>query len=57
MIFLLKLEWKRRGNCPNSDLKASRYDVMEAEDKEDMPYNQQYLVDTSKRRKEYLFPP
>ena len=44
--FLLKLEWKRLGNCPASDLKFSSAEVMDVEDKYDTPYNHQHLVST-----------
>ena len=57
MSFLSNLEWNRRSNCPYSDLKASISHMIEAEDKEDMTYNQQYLMFTSKRRRAYRCPP
>ena len=33
MSFLSNSDWKQRGNFPDSDLKASRVDVIEFEDK------------------------
>ena len=53
MSFLLKYKCKQRGNLPESNLKASRADETESEDKEDIPYNQKYLVATITRRRVY----
>ena len=44
--FLSKLEWKHLGNCPASDFNFSSAEVMDVEDKDDIPYNQQYIVAT-----------
>ena len=44
--FLLKLEWKRLGKHPDSDLKISTAEVMDVDDRDDILYNQQYLVAT-----------
>ena len=40
MIFLSNLGCIQHGNFPDFDLEASRADVVEAKDKEDIPYNQ-----------------
>ena len=37
MSFLLKPQWNILGNCPSSDLNDSRADVMDVEDKDDIP--------------------
>ena len=36
MSFLLKSEWNLLSNCPKSDLKYSRADVMGVEDKDEI---------------------
>ena len=55
--FLSKSEWKRLGNCPASDLNFSSAEVMDVEDKYDIPYNQQYIVATSTKSRSDQFPP
>ena len=55
--FLSKLKWKLLGDCPASYLKFSSAEVMDVEDKNDIPYNQQYLVPTSTKCRAYQFPP
>ena len=45
--FLSKLEWNLWGRRPVSALNNSRADVIDVDDKYDIPYNQQYLVATS----------
>ena len=47
MSLLSKYEWNLLGKCPASDLKVSRADVMDVEDKDDIPYTHQFLVHTS----------
>ena len=47
MSLLSKYEWNLLGKCPASDLKVSRADVMDVEDKEDVIYSQHYLVTMS----------
>ena len=44
---MLKSEWNRLGNFPASDLKISSVEFIDVEDKYDIPYSQNYLVDTS----------
>ena len=57
IIFLSKSEWNRSSNLTNYGLKSSLDDATEAEDKEDMSYNQQHLVATSTMRRAHRFPP
>ena len=42
--FLLKLEWKRWGNRPASDLNFYSAEVMDVDDRDNILYSQQYLV-------------
>ena len=42
--FLSKSEWNLWGRRPASDLNKSRVDVIDVDDKDDIPYNQQYLL-------------
>ena len=44
--FLLKSEWNIWGRRPTSALNNSSADVIDVDDKDDIPYNQQYLVAT-----------
>ena len=45
--FLSKLEWNIWGRRPTSAFNNSNTDVIDVDDKEDIPYNQQYLVVTT----------
>ena len=53
MILLSKSEWNLLGNCPESDLKDSRVDVMDVEEKDEIPQSQQYLVTTPTKIRSY----
>ena len=55
--FMSKLEWKHLSNCPASDLEFPSLEVIDVEDKDEITYNQQYIVATSTKRREYQFPP
>ena len=37
IIFLSKSEWNRLVNCPDSELKISSAEVIDVEDKDDIP--------------------
>ena len=45
IIFLLKSEWNRLGNCPASDLKFSSADVIDMEYTYNIPYIQRRVPD------------
>ena len=44
--FMSKLEWKHLSNCPASDLEFPSLEVIDVEDKDEITYNQQYIVAT-----------
>ena len=47
IVFLLKTDWDRLGNCPASDLKFSSAEVIYVDDTDNIPYIQKYIVTTS----------
>ena len=51
--FLLKSEWNHWGKCPASDLNCSSAEVIDVDDRYDIPYSQQYLVATSTKSRAY----
>ena len=55
--FLSNLEWKHLGKRPTYYLDFFSAEVMDVDDREDIPYNQQYIVDTSTKIRTYRCPP
>ena len=55
--FMSKLEGNRLGKRPASDLNCSSAEVMDAYDRNDIPYIHQYIVAKSTKRRAYRYPP
>ena len=55
--FLSKLEWNLWGRRPAYALNNSRADVIDVDDKDDIPYNQQYIVAESTSNNVQRCPP
>ena len=54
---LSKSEWNRWGKRPASDFNCSSTEVIDVDDIYEIPYIQQYLVDTSTKSRAYRCPP
>ena len=54
--FMSKLECNRLGKLPASDLNCSSVEVIDVDDRDNIPYSQKYLVATSNKMRAHRCP-